>query len=458
MNAQNAAGNAGTAAAGEAERFLAAHPDLEAVDLLLTDANGVARGKRLRPHELPPVYAHGRYLPGSILGLDLLGHDVHESGLVWDDGDADRLCVPVPGTLARAPWQPRPTAQALLTMHELDGRPAAGDPRHALVRSVAALEALGLRPVVACELEFYLFDAASVAGGRPRPVSSRPHATQVYELDALDAVGEFLAELHAHAAVQGVPSETAISEFAPGQYELTLHHRADALRAADEAILWKRLVKGTAARHGWHASFMAKPLSGHSGSGLHVHVSLADADGCNRFASEDPTGTPLLRHAIAGLARAMPDCQLVFAPHANSYRRYRAGSYAPMTPLWGINNRSVGLRVPAGPAPSRHIEHRVAGADANPYLVLAVVLAAVRAGIEAGEEPGPPVRGNGYEQAGERLPASWREAITRAEASGFLREALGADCLRIFTAIKRQEWERFEAEVTDADWRWGSGL
>ncbi|HND99382.1 MAG TPA: glutamine synthetase, partial [Plasticicumulans sp.] len=144
MNAQNAAGNAGTAAAGEAERFLAAHPDLEAVDLLLTDANGVARGKRLRPHELPPVYAHGRYLPGSILGLDLLGHDVHESGLVWDDGDADRLCVPVPGTLARAPWQPRPTAQALLTMHELDGRPAAGDPRHALVRSVAALEALGL--------------------------------------------------------------------------------------------------------------------------------------------------------------------------------------------------------------------------------------------------------------------------------------------------------------------------
>lgn len=442
----------------EAADFLAANPDIEAVDLILTDANGVARGKRLRPHELAQVYAHGRYLPGSILGLDLLGHDVHDTGLVWDDGDADRLCLPVAGSLVRSPWQPRPTAQALLSMYELDGRPAHGDPRHALARAVGRLGELGYTPVAAIELEFYLLDAASIASGRPRPIGNRAETTRVYEVDALDELGEFLSDLHRAADVQGVPSETAISEFAPGQYELTLHHRTDALRAVDEAIMWKRLVRGVAARHGMAATFMAKPFTGQSGSGMHVHVSLNDRDGRNVFAAEDPAGTPLLGQAIAGLMLTMADAQAVFAPHANSYRRFRAQSYAPLIANWGINNRSVSLRIPAGPAPSRHLEHRVAGADANPYLVLAVVLEGIRKGLLEHLDPGAPVLANGYDHPGERIPATWLDAIERAEASAFLREALGADFLRVYTAIKRQEWDKFDAEVSELDWRWGLGI
>jgi glutamine synthetase len=145
----------------------------------------------------------------------------------------------------------------------------------------------------------------------------------------------------------------------------------------------------------------------------------------------------------------------VFAPHANSYRRFRAMSYAPVAPTWGVNNRSVSLRVPAGPPASRHVEHRVAGADANPYLVAAVVLAGMLRGIEQELDPGPPVEGNGYEQAlVGALPTHWPAAIERAAASEFLADALGAGFLEVFLAVKRRECEKFGALVTDRDYEW----
>jgi len=145
----------------------------------------------------------------------------------------------------------------------------------------------------------------------------------------------------------------------------------------------------------------------------------------------------------------------VFAPNANSYRRFVSKSYAPIAPIWGINNRSVSLRVPAGPAASRHVEHRISGADANLYLATAAVLAGAAHGIDLKLDPGPPVEGNGYTQAGERvLPGSWRRALMVAERSGFLAEALGADFLKIFLAIKLQECARFSAEVSELDYAW----
>jgi glutamine synthetase len=200
---------------------------------------------------------------------------------------------------------------------------------------------------------------------------------------------------------------------------------------------------------------MAKPFAGRAGSGMHLHASLADAGGANVFASDDPAGSPLLRHAIGGLRQTLAEGMAILAPNANSYRRFRAMSYAPVAPTWGINNRSVSLRVPSGPPPSRHVEHRVAGADANPYLVAALVLAGMLHGIERGLDPGPPVQGNGYSQAvpGE-LPTQWHDAIERAARSAFLRDALGERFLGVFSAIKRQECEKFGALVTDRDYEW----
>jgi glutamine synthetase len=201
---------------------------------------------------------------------------------------------------------------------------------------------------------------------------------------------------------------------------------------------------------------MAKPYVELAGSGMHVHVSVADAAGENLFAAEDPQGSPLLRHALGGLKATMAESLLVFAPNGNSYRRFRSRSYAPIATQWGVNNRSVSLRIPTGPPASRHIEHRLAGADANPYLAAAIVLAGIEHGIEARLDPGPPVTGNGYAEQGAlgELPQTWQEAIDRAAGSTFLADALGAPFHKVFLAIKRQECERFSAEVTELDRAW----
>jgi glutamine synthetase len=200
---------------------------------------------------------------------------------------------------------------------------------------------------------------------------------------------------------------------------------------------------------------MAKPFTARAGSGLHVHVSLNDAQGRNLFAAEDPAGTPSLRQAIGGMKATMPESMAVFAPNANSYRRFVSQSYAPTAPIWGINNRTVSLRVPAGPAASRHIEHRIAGADANLYLAVATVLAGAELGLREKLDPGAPVEGNGYSQVRERvLPATWHEALERAAGSAFLAEALGPEFLKVFLAIKRQECARFSAEVSELDYAW----
>jgi glutamine synthetase len=442
----------------EARAFLDAHPDIEAVQLVLTDACGVGRGKNIAREELETLYTTGRNVAGSILGLDVTGEDVEGTGLVWEVGDADQCCRPVAGTLCRAPWLKRPTAQVLGGLYELDGRPAKADPRHVLARVVERLRARGHTPVIAVELEFYLLQRGD--DGRMQPAAGllsgeRRGRIDAYGLGRLDDMSPLFDDLYATARSQGLPVRTLMSEYAPGQFEITLEHRGDALRAVDEAILFKRAVRGIAARHGCVACFMAKPFAERAGSGMHLHASLADAQGRNAFAAEDPAGTIELRHAIGGLKATMADGMAVFAPNANSYRRFRAMSYAPVAATWGVNNRSVSLRVPAGPPSSRHVEHRVAGADANPYLVAALVLGAMLKGIEERIDPGPAVQGNGYEQGprGE-LPTQWHAALEQAARSPFVADALGAEFLEVFLAIKMQECEKFGALVSDRDYEW----
>jgi glutamine synthetase len=440
----------------ELATFLAANPDIEAVQLMITDPSGVLRGKNIRREELEKIFDTGRPVAGSILGLDITGEDVDATGLVWDTGDADMTARPVAGTLVRAPWLAAPTGQLMLTMFDAQGWPAAADPRHALVRAIQSFAQNGLTPVVACEIEFYLLrdeggKLVTAGGGR----ASERKKIDAYSLQRLDDLAPVFNDVYLAAKAQGLPAETLMSEYAPGQFEITLHHRDDALRAVDEAVMFKRVLRGVAQKHGLIACFMAKPFTDRAGSGLHVHVSVNDAAGRNVFASDDPAGTPLLRFGIAGLKSTMAESMAVFAPNANSYRRFVSQSYAPIAPNWGINNRSVSLRVPHGPPASRHIEHRICGADANLYLAVAAVLGGVARGFGERKDPGPPIEGNGYADQRERtLPATWREALTAARKSEFLAEKLGADFLKIFLAIKEQECARFSAEVSELDYAW----
>ena len=417
----------------EARDFLAKHPEVRSIELMLIDAGGIPRGKLLHRDELLAMYENGRPLPSSILSLTIQGEDVEESGLVWEVADADCWTYPLPGSLCLQPWRAVPTGQVQVSMHPTQGLPATpGDPRHVLARTIDALKADGYHPVMAVELEFYLLDKARDANGRPQPAvqmnGMRPQAPQVYGVYELEQMQPFLDDLYAACEVQGLPVRTAISEYAPGQLELTLEHRFDALQAVDEGVRYKRLVKGVANRHGLQACFMAKPFGDQAGSGLHMHVSLADENGNNMMASDDPQGTPLLRHAIGGMMATLDDALAIFCPNANSFRRFQANSYAPLA--------------------------KSCGADANPYLAAAAILAGIHKGIREQIDPGPAIVGNGYEQARETLPTDWLTALRNLENSSWAREALGEDFLKVFLAIKWAEYRQFMGEVGEQDWRW----
>ena len=444
----------------EAEAFLVANPGITHISIIVIDNCGVLRGKLLTREELVSVYRQGRYLPGSFRVLDVTGEDVPETGMVWEDGDADRLALPVPGTLVTTPWLDTPQGQFLSTLHELDGTPCIVDPRNALERIVARFKSTGYFPVAAIELEFYLMDRDSALAGKPTPPKSllngaQPKHYQAYHLQDLEDFAPFFRDLYTCAKAQGLPVQTAISEYAPGQMEIGLMHREDALKACDEAMMYKRLVKAVAEKHGLIATFMAKPYSEWTGSGTHVHVSLAGPDGKNAFATKDPKTHQLLLHSLGGLKAAMADGMAIFAPNANSYRRFRKNSYAPVAPNWGINNRTVSLRVPVGPEASTHLEHRVAGADANPYLVLAAVLAGMHHGITNKIDPGPPAEGNGYAQPMmDKIPTNWFAALERFRASKLMRDYFSDEFVEIFSIVKETEADRFFAEPTERDFEW----
>lgn len=451
----------GIATLAEAEAFLAANPDIAFIDILYNPMSGPPRGKRIRPHELMTVYGHGRYLPGSITVVDMLGADCEATGLVWEDGDADRLAKPAPNTLFRAPWLGEDVAQCVLSLYELDGTPSELDPRQILQRVIDRFTADGLTPDVACELEFYLCDQryeGQRASLPASPVSGHmPIGHEVYGLRELDDHMPYLRDLYAAAAAQGLPIEAMISEFAPGQLEIGLEHRPDALRVADEAMMFKRLVKGCAVPYGLEATFMAKPFEGRAGNGQHLHVSVLDSQGVNIFGAENPEGTPQLRHAIAGMQQLLPAGMAIFAPNQNSYRRFVGNSYAPVAATWGVNNRTVGLRVTAGPPKSRHIEHRISGADANPYLALAAMLAGVHYGLTHKLDPGAPIVGDGYVQADKapvKLPKHWYAAVDAFEASDVLRDYLGARFHAMYVIVKRTEQDRYNSHIPIADFEW----
>ncbi|MCB1471643.1 MAG: glutamine synthetase [Rhodobiaceae bacterium] len=447
------AGAAG-ADASEAEAFFAANPDIETIHMLVPDTNGIMRGKWGPPDLARKAFADGVQLPLSIFGLDVWGREVPETNLHIETGDRDGTCLAVSGTLKRITWSERPSAQLLMGMYEPDGTPWFADPRHVLARVLDRFKAKGLTPVCAFELEFYLLkpDFETDAMSSPLPHTGHmtgPERQQMYSINTLSGLEEFFAGIHEAAAAQGLPVDTIISEAGPGQFEINLLHRADAMRAADEALLLRRMIAGVARRNGHRASFMAKPFQDWPGNGMHVHVSLQDEAGRNIFA--DPQdGETKLRHAIAGVLETMPEALAVFVNSFNGYRRLAPGSYAPTRVAWGENNRSVAVRIPSGSAKARRLEHRIAGADAHPHLVAAAMLAGLLHGLETGAEPPPAVIGNAYEGGGTgaELTDYMEEAVEAFECSDFIADALGADFRLVFSELKKAEQAVFDERIS----------
>lgn len=449
-------------AQAEARAFLERHPDIESFDLLISDLNGVLRGKRIPRDNLLRAYRNGINLPASLFALDINGNTIEETGLGLATGDSDRVCRPLPGTLMPTPWlREGRQAQLLMTMQEIDGRPFFADPRQVLGRVLAGFTARGLTPVVALELEFYLVDRRRDDLGLAQPPCSpgtgeRATQSQLYSINELDEYADFLEEIQQAAIEQQLPLDTALKECAPGQFEINLIHCDDALKACDSAVLLKRLIKGVALNHGFEATFMAKPYGNQAGSGAHVHISLIDGEGRNVFSSddEDPLGTPALKQAIAGLLELMPASMAIFAPNLNSFRRFQPGLYVPMAPSWGYDNRSVAVRIPSGPNAARRIEHRVAGADANPYLMLATLLASVMHGLKSELTPPEAISGNAYEQLEPTLTNSWQQALDLFAGSEILAEALGRDFHHVYHANRLGERAQTMQTVSSLEYDW----
>ncbi len=443
----------------QAGAWLGRHSQVRAVDLLLPDLMGIPRGKRVTVDELEGVHRNGLLLPASMFALDVLGGTVQSTGLGFDEGDADRVCLPLPGSLSGVPWLGDHVAQMQVTMYEHDRTPFFGDPRHVLERVLERFAPLGLKPVMAVELEFYLVDRERTPQGHAQPprqplTGRREHKTQINSMAELDEYSGVLAAIASAAEVQQLPTGTVLAEYGPGQFEVNLHHVGDALLACDHAIRLKRLIKGVALQHGMEATFMPKPYREHAGSGAHLHVSLVDANGHNVFAAEDPAGSPALRHAIGGLAATINDSMAVCAPTANSYRRFQPEAYVPLSPSWSVNNRGVAFRVPHGPPASRRVEHRVAGAEANPYLLAAMVLAGMHLGMTRKLDPGPVLAGNAYRDATPAIPLTWAEALTAFEHSAFVCEYLGERFMRLYTQTRRGEMQDFSSYVSPLEFSW----
>lgn len=429
--------------------FIDAHPGLDRIELLFPDMNGVMRGKWLPASAAKKLLSNDIRLPMSTYALDIFGEDVEATELATAIGDPDGFGHPVLETLKPVPWSSN-AAQVIVSLRDPAGETCIYDPRAQLAAQMARLEKLGLTPVVATELEFYIFQSVGGAGEAPKPPAGL-EGSQVYDLAATASLEPLLSDIRQSCAIQGIPADTLIAEYGPGQFEINFNHVPDALAAADHAVLFKRLVRETARKHNLAATFMAKPYGDSPGSGMHVHVSLLNGEGQNVFSAENCVAKPL-QYAVGGLLGSMRELQAIFAPHANSYRRFQPGSYAPIALNWGMDHRGVAVRVPATKGGGARLEHRICGADVNPYLALAAILGGIAYGLENESAPGDPLTdGDGSE--GARLHHDWTNAVDDFEESAIVHGIFGDEYVRVYTACRRHEIAMLSTMISDAEYK-----
>jgi len=436
----------------EFDAYRTRHAAPERIELLLCDINAILRGKWLPGDQADKLAAGQVRLPISTYAPTIMGTEPPETGLGIVAGDPDGFMKPVPGTLKPVPWARGEVAQVLVEMSESAESAGSGEPagwlssRRALARMVDRLAAKGLYPTLACELEFYIVRKRSNGDEAPRPPAHLPDA-QNYELGVMSNFAEILDDIRHACAAQGLASDTLVAEFGPGQFEINFHHTGDVLVAADTALLFRRLVRGVVARHGLEASFMAKPYAKEPGSGMHVHVSLCDAAGRNIF----DAGAQLKR-AVAGVLATMREAQALFAPHLNSFRRFQPASFAPSRPDWGQDNRAAAIRLPETTGKGARLEHRICGADVNPYLAIAAILGGIMHGLETDLPLQPPLEDADAKPA-EPLDHDWTRAVERCAVSDFCADVLGRRLRDVYVAVKRDEIAALTAEISPVEYR-----
>ena len=399
--------------------------------MAVCDLNGQLRGKRFSSESLSKLLKGGTRMPVSTSCIDIWGTDLLDSPYLFETGDADGLVIPTGISLIPINWLDRRTFILPSSMYDDKGRPSPIDPRHLLNSVLKKYSTIGLKPVIAFELEFYLLDSHSNTPIIPKSPMSKKRLlnTSVLSIDELDAFESFFSDVSFACKEHNIPADTAISENGVGQFEINLKHTTDCLAAADQALFLKRIIKGVAQKH--------------------LHMSILDKAGLNIFDSNSISGSKKLGNAIGGLISALKESTLIFAPHRNSYRRIKPGSHAPTSICWGYENRTASIRIPGGDSENRRIEHRVAGADANPYLVAAAILSAALAGIEKETEAPEPLEGDSYSQSLDQIPADWLTAINLFKNGSLNKTFYSEIFIEVFLNLKLQEYNTFCNRMED---------
>ena len=400
------------------------------------DLNGLMRGKRIPADQWPRICGSGNALAMSLFTMDMTC-DVWETPVVgFANGFPDCHIFPMHPPVA-VPWEPG-VAMCFARAEGMDHGPLTVDPRQALLRQVERAAAIGIDLQVGTELEFYLLDPDT---GRPRDKGN-----DCYGLARAAELEPVLGPMRRELAEMGIPIEQSNPEYAAGQVEVNIRYDS-AMIAADRVVMFRSLVKQLAARHGLNATFMAKPFIDESGNGFHLHYSLW-SQGKNIFADAGKLNDRG-RHFLGGMQQRMAEASICGAATVNAYRRRQPLSFCPVNASWGLDNRTVALRVIEGSDSAVRIEKRDAGADCNPYLLMAADIAAGLDGIEGKTEPTAITTGNAYEDDNAPpIPLDLADAINLARNSGWLRDVLGADQHEIWLQQAERELAFFNQQVT----------
>ena len=417
---------------------------LDEVECIISDLPGIARGKAVPAKKFSKQDCF--HLPDSIFFQTITG----DWGEAADENEGfierDMILVPDMSTATAAPWTGDWTLQVIHDAQDRDHKPIPFSPRNVLKRVVAMYRKLGLEPVVAPEMEFYLvarnLDPAQtikpMMGRSGRPAAAR----QAYSMTAVDEFGPVIDDIYDFAEAQGFEIDGITQEGGAGQLEINLLH-GDPIKLADEVFYFKRLIREAALRHDCFATFMAKPIQEEPGSSMHIHHSIMDIEtGANIFSGPQGGETDAFYHFIGGLQEHMPAAIAIMAPYVNSYRRYVKDNAAPINLAWARDNRTTGIRVPLSGPNARRVENRLAGMDCNPYLGIAASLACGLLGLKNEIRPDKQFKGDAY--AGETaIPRVLGEALDLFDDATELHDILHPEFARVYSIVKRTEYEEF---------------
>ena len=422
------------------------------VECLVPDMNGVIRGKVWPARKfLQSIGSRTLRMPSSIFSVTVTGEYADDETVGESFSDPDITLDPDPGSLCVAPGFKTPTAFVFADALHRDGSPFEIAPRRVLRRVLERHEAMGWRFVIAPELEFYLTQINSDPDLPLLPPTGRSGRSetspQPYGLEAITEYEDIIEDIYEQAEAASLHLDTMIHESGTAQLEINFNH-GDPIHLCDQVVVFKRIVRQVALKHGVYATFMAKPMENQPGSAMHLHMSAVDAEsGANLFSTAGGGMSDAFRHFVGGLQHLLPEVAPLFAPNVNSFRRMRPGFSAPINLQWGLDNRSCGLRVPTADRANMRIENRLPGADSNPYLAVAASLICGYVGIRDKLEPLPLVDGNAYVHA-RTLPRNLDEALDRFAQCDAVIDLLGEAFVKAFLLIKADELSAFEGVIS----------